>query len=93
MLTPGGYGVGCCDAADVSRVNPMLGGDGGAELAAGACGYDRIVALRPGGGGGCPTHVGSFSAVALAPMSLSLSAGLLIRRPVLDGGDSVLGEW
>ena len=26
-------------------VNPMLGGDGGAKLAAGACGYDLIVAF------------------------------------------------
>ena len=71
----------------------MLSGDGGAKLAAGACGYDFIVAFRPGGSGRCPTHTGTLAAVALPPMSLSLSAGLLIRWPVLDGGDGVLGEW
>ena len=71
----------------------MLGGDGGAELAAGACGDDRIVALRPGGSGRCPTHAGTLAAVALPPVNFSLSAGLLIGRPVLDGGDGVLGEW
>ena len=71
----------------------MLGGNGGAKLAAGACGDDRIVALRPSGSGRCPTYTGTLAAVALAPMNLSLSAGLLIRRPVLDGGDGVLGEW
>ena len=72
----------------------MLGGDGGAKLAAGACSYDFIVsrsdlavACR------CPTYTGTLVAVALPPMNLSLFAGLLIRRSVLDGGDGVLGEW
>ena len=37
--------------------------------------------------------MGTLAAVALPPMNLSLFAGLLIRRPVLDGGDGVLGEW